>query len=122
MSLLFSLLALQQAPPPLIHVQPPNSGAVEARWDCRGREVRYRIEAQWRDVRMARFSGVTGEASSADLDRLNGPLADLWLISGLSFQCNADVDQLVIEGPRKGGGEVRIKATWYRGELTMDIH
>lgn len=123
-ALLFSLLAAQQAspPPPLVHVQPPNAGAVEATWDCRGREVRYRIETQWQDVRVVRFHGVAGEASAADLDRLNAPLADLWVISGLSFQCNVDVDQLLIEGPRKGGGgEVRVKGTWRGGELAVDV-
>lgn len=123
-SLLFGLISLQEAAPPpaLIHVRPPNSGGVEASWDCRGRTVRYRIETEWQDVRVVQFSGVAGEASQLQLDRINASLADLWLIDRLRFQCNPDVDELLIEGPRKGGGQgVRVQARWRQGELSLDV-
>ncbi|WP_439472653.1 hypothetical protein [Brevundimonas sp.] len=105
-SLLFGL-SLQEAvsPPGLVHVQPPNSGGVEASWDCRGRTVRYRIETEWQDVRVVQFSGVAGEASQLQLDRINASLADLWLIDSSGSSAIQTWTNFLSKARARAGGE-----------------
>ncbi|MDZ4108321.1 MAG: hypothetical protein U1E18_01820 [Brevundimonas sp.] len=119
---LFAAL-IQDPPPPIIEYRQPNSGAIEATWDCRGRQVRYRIETEWDRVRLVSYSGAAGPASDADLAKINEGLAPIWAIGGLTFLCTADADNLGITGPRKGGGgDAWISARWYNGQLHLRTH
>jgi hypothetical protein len=118
---LFAALA-QDPPPPIIEYHQPNTGVIEAVWNCRGREVRYRIETEWDRARLQFYSGAAGEASPEDLERINDALEPMWLIGGHRFQCNPVSDELLITGPRKGGGEaVSITARWYDGALHLRV-
>lgn len=115
-------LLVQDPAPRNIHYQPPGAGVVEARWDCRGREVRYRLETVGYDVRLASYSGAAGEASHHDLGRINAELDALWLLAGQGFQCTAVADSLVLSGPRKGAGRnVTIGVEWYDDELHLTV-